>query len=137
MNDATLALTELAAILTPIAPVKTGRAALETTSDDLPVIALWWTADRVADDQGYGRRRQYTRAVTIELKVSATADYDVQLDNLLQAVRSVLAAQEVGALLGGYATAIRELPCTPYAPAPNGDTAVLQIPIEFDYLTRF
>ena len=41
MSDATLARAELIGLLTATAPVRTGLAALETTSVPLPVITLW------------------------------------------------------------------------------------------------
>jgi hypothetical protein len=138
MSDATLAMADLAAKLAAVAPVRMGRAALETTSAGLPVITIWSTPDRPSDDQGYGRNRQYTRAVTIEMKVAATDTYDAVLDNALSAIRQSLTTElRDGSPLSGYATAIREGTATFFAPGDNGETAAIQVTLEFDYLERF
>lgn len=135
MSDIILARAELAALLTPIAPVRTGRAALETTSADLPVIVLWSTDDRPAAEQGYAAT-QHTRPVTVECKITATDDYDDELDNALRAIRQALKPPIGGAVLPS-ATAVRETGARFFHPADGSEIAVLQITLEIDYLERF
>ena len=138
MSDATLALADLATKLATVAPVRTGRAALETTSVDLPVITIWSTEDRPADDQGYGYAMQFTRAVTIESKQSATATYHDALDTVLTAIRRALREDMMsGSPLSGYATALRQNSARFFAPADGSEIAVVQVTLEFDYLERF
>ncbi len=138
MSDATLALADLAAKLAVVAPVRAGRAALETTSADLPVITIWSTEDRHADDQGYGYAMQFTRAVTIESKQSATATYHDALDTVLTAIRRALREDMMsGSPLSGYATALRQNAARFFAPADGSEIAVVQVTLEFDYLERF
>jgi len=138
MSDATLALADLAAKLAVVAPVRAGRAALETTSADLPVITIWSTEDRPADDQGYGYAMQFTRAVTIESKQSATATYHDALDTVLTAIRRALREDMMsGSPLSGYATALRQNAARFFAPADGSEIAVVQVTLEFDYLERF
>lgn len=138
MSNATLALAELATQLTTVAPVRTGRAALETTSAELPVITIWSTEDRPANDQGYGYALQFTRAVTIECKLAATSAYHDALDTILTAVRRALRDDLMsGSPLSGYATALRQNAARFFAPADGSDIAVVQVTLEFDYLERF
>ena len=135
MSNATLALADLATSLTAVAPVLTGRAALETTSADLPVITLWSTEDRPTEDPDYGYPLQFTRTATIECKIAATATYHTALDATLTAIRQVLRTEILsGAPLGGYATALRQNSARFFAPADGGDIAVVQVALEFDYL---
>lgn len=138
MSDIALARAELVARLTPMAPVRTGRAALETTSAALPVIVLWSTGDSPAADQGYGAPL-YTRQLTLEYKTSASAAYDDDLDAALSAVRAAL-KPVLGESLLPHAIALRETSARFYAPDIS-DTgvsriAVLQITFEIDYLER-
>lgn len=138
MSDATLALAALATKLRPVAAVRTGRAALETTSAELPVITIWSTDDRPAEDQGYGYALQFTRAVTIECKLAATSAYHDALDTILTAVRRALREDLMsGSPLSGYATALRQNAARFFAPADGSDIAVVQVTLEFDYLERF
>jgi len=138
MSNATLALADLAAKLAVVAPVRTGRTALETTSVVLPVITIWSTEDRPADDQGYGYAMQFTRAVTIESKQSATATYHDALDTVLTAIRRALREDMMsGSPLSGYATALRQNAARFFAPADGSEIAVVQVTLEFDYLERF
>jgi len=138
MSNATLALADLATSLTAVAPVLTGRAALETTSADLPVITIWSTDDRPAEDQGYGYALQFTRAVTIECKLAATSAYHDALDTILTAVRRALREDLMsGSPLSGYATALRQNAARFFAPADGSEIAVVQVTLEFDYLERF
>lgn len=138
MSDATLALADLATKLKPVAAVRTGRAALETTSAELPVITIWSTEDRQAADQGYGYALQFTRAVTIECKLAATSAYHDALDTILTAVRRALREDLMsGSPLSGYATALRQNAARFFAPADGSDIAVVQVTLEFDYLERF
>lgn len=138
MSDATLALVDLATKLQTVAAVRTGRAALETTSADLPVITIWSIEDRPANDQGYGYALQFTRAVTIECKLAATSAYHDALDTILTAVRRALRADLMsGSPLAGYATALRQNAARFFAPADGSDIAVVQVTLEFDYLERF
>lgn len=138
MNDATQALAVLATKLKTVAAVRTGRAALETTSAELPVITIWSTDDRPAADQGYGYAVQFTRAVTIECKLAATSAYHDALDTILTAVRRALREDLMsGSPLSGYATALRQNAARFFAPADGSDIAVVQVTLEFDYLERF
>jgi|GEM_PF-1371058 len=138
MSDATLALADLATKLATVATVRAGRAALETTSVDLPVITIWSTDDRPADDQGYGYAVQFTRALTIECKLDATATYHDALDTVLTAIRRVLQEDLMsGSPLSGYATALRQNAARFFAPAEGSGIAVVQVTLEFDYLERF
>lgn len=138
MSDATLALADLAAKLATVAPVRTGRAALETTSATLPVITLWSTDDRPADDQGYGYAMQYTRSVTMECKLTATTAYHDALDTVLTAIRQALRADlHGGSPLSGYATVLRQNAARFFAPADGSEIAVVQVTLDFDYLERF
>ena len=138
MSDATLALAALATKLQTVAAVRTGRAALETTSADLPVITIWSIEDRPANDQGYGYALQFTRAVTIECKLAATSAYHDALDTILTAVRRALREDLMsGSPLSGYATALRQNAARFFAPADGSDIAVVQVTLEFDYLERF
>ena len=138
MSDATLALADLAAKLAVVAPVRAGRAALETTSVDLPVITIWSTEDRPADDQGYGYAVQFTRSVTIECTLTATPAYHDALDTVLTAIRRALREDLMsGSPLSGYATALRQNAARFFAPAEGSGIAVVQVTLEFDYLERF
>lgn len=138
MSDATLALADLAAKLATVATVRTGRAALETTSAALPIITIWSTEDRPADDQGYGYAMQFTRAVTIECKLAATPAYHDALDTVLTAIRRALREDLMsGAPLSGYATALRQNAARFFCPADGSEIAVVQVTLEFDYLERF
>lgn len=137
MSDIALARAELAALLTPIAPVRTGRAALETTSATLPAITLWSTGDQPAADQGYAAPA-YTRTTVLEYKAAATATYDADLDAALRRVRQAL-KPTIGSPPLNHALAIRETAVRFFAPDPTqpaGDTAVMQVTFEIDYLER-
>jgi len=135
MSNATLALADLATSLTAVAPVLTGRAALETTSADLPIITLWSTDDRPMEDPDYGYPVEFTRTATIECKIAATATYHAVLDTTLTAIRQVLKTEILsGAPLGGYATALRQNGARFFAPAEGSEIAVLQVAIELDWL---
>lgn len=137
MSDASLAMAALATALTAVAPVRTGRAALETTSATLPVITLWSTSDEPAAEQGYGAATQYTRTVVIEAKVFPTAAYHDALDTVLTGIRRALKPDLLNPdLLGGYATALRQTGARFFAPADNGAVALLQLTLEIDYLER-
>lgn len=138
MSDATLAIAALATKLATVATARTGRAALETTSATLPVITLWSTDDRPADDQGYGYAMQYTRTVVIECKLTATAAYHDALDTVLTAIRQALRSDlHSGSPLSGYATALRQNAARFFAPADGSEIAVVQVTLDFDYLERF
>lgn len=137
MSDAALARQELAALLTAIAPVRTGRAALETTSATLPVITLWNTGETQATDQGYGAPA-YTRSLTLEYKATASAAYDDALDTVLRAIRLALKPPLGGSPLT-HALALRETSVRFFAPdlsQGGSEIAVLQITFEIDYLER-
>ncbi len=120
---------QLATVYTPL----TGRAALETTSATLPVITIYSTGDSRAADQDYSDLT-FTRRVTIEAKVTATATYDSTLDDALAAIRAVIDQDALtGAWWGGNALRVQETSASFFAPAPNSNEAVLQINLEFDY----
>ncbi|HOX59647.1 MAG TPA: hypothetical protein PLC99_22425 [Verrucomicrobiota bacterium] len=139
MSDSALARAELVVRLTPIAPVRTGRAALETTSATLPVIVLWSTGDQPSPDQGYAAPL-YTRQLSLEYKTTASAAYDDDLDAALSAIRAAL-KPALGASLLPHAIALRETSARFFAPdiSDTGASriAVLQITFEIDYLERF
>ena len=132
MSNITLAIAALATALGAVATVRTGRAALETTSATLPVITLVSLSDGRATDQDYDAWT-YTRRAVIEYKVAATATYPTTLDTALQAIRAVLVPAIDGTWLGGYALALRDAGVTFLHPEPNGTDAALQISIEIDY----
>lgn len=138
MSDATLARQELAALLTAIAPVRTGRAALETTSATLPVIVLWSTGDGPATEQGYAARK-HTRTLSLEYKTAASATYDDDLDGVLHAIRAAL-NPAIGEPALPHAMALRETGTRFFAPAIGeqgaSNIAALQITFEYDYLER-
>ncbi len=131
--SAKAALAALKAQLTTIYPTQTGRAALETTSATLPVLTLYSTGDGFASEQDYSDQT-FTRRVTLELKVAATALYDETLDDALAALRAVIQPDAVtGAWWGGQALRVQETSAAFFAPAPNSNEAVLQMTLEFDY----
>jgi hypothetical protein len=135
MSNITQARNELSALLTPIAPVRTGRAALETTSATLPIITLWNTGDSPAQDQGYSAVA-YTRSLTLEYKATATAAYDDALDTVLHRIRAALKPPVNGSILPS-ALALRETSARFFVPdfsQGGGDLAVLQLTFEIDYL---
>lgn len=137
-SDIALARAELAALLTTIAPVLTGRAALETTSATLPVITIWDISDSPAQQQGYATT-QHTRQLTAEYKAVASADYDADLDEVLHDIRAAL-KPTLGESVLPHATAIRETAVRFFAPAITeagaSSIAALQISFEIDYLER-
>jgi len=132
MSAITSALAELTTLLTPVAPVLTGRAALETTSPVLPVITLISLNDGRAGDQDYDTWA-YTRRAVIEYKLAATAIYPARMDAALQAIRALLVPDDSGLWLGGYARDLRETAVNFLHPEPHGPDAALQITIELDY----
>lgn len=137
MSEASHALSALATALAVVAPVRTGRAALETTSATLPVITIWNTDDRPAADPGCWPAMQYTRTVVIEVKVAATETYPAVLDDALSGIRRALQTSPTDpTLLSGHATEIRQIHVRFFAPADNGDAAILQLTLEIDYLDR-
>ncbi len=135
MSDILLARAELAALLTPIAPVRTGRAALETTSADLPVITLWSTGD-TPTNQTAAHLAEQTRALVLEYKAPATDAYDDDLDNALHAIRASLRRQ-IGIPSLPHATDLQETSVRFFAPADGSGSAVLQINFNVNYLERF
>lgn len=137
MSDITLARAELVALLTPIAPVRVGLAALETTSAALPVIVLWSTGDATNNTSGFAQPER-TRALTLEYKTKASATYDDALDAALSAIRSALAPSSALAALP-HAIALRETSVRFFAPdlsQGGSNIAMLQINLEIDYLER-
>ena len=132
MSAITSALAELATLLTPVAPVLTGRAALETTSPALPAITLISLGDGRASEQDYDTWA-YTRRAVIEYKLAATATYPARMDAALQAIRALLVPDNSGLWLGGHARDLRETGVNFLHPEPNGPDAALQITIDLDY----
>jgi len=123
----------LKAQLETICTTLTGRAALETTSATLPVITLYSTGDARAADQDYSDLT-FTRRLTIEVKIAATATYDSTLDDALAAIRAAINPDALtGEWWGGNALRVQETNAAFFAPAPNSNEAVLQINLEFDY----
>lgn len=136
-SDCALARAELAAKLASIAPVRLGRAALETTSAALPVWTIWSTGDQLAEDQGFAAPH-YRRRLTAEYKMAATATYDDALDAVLRSMRRAL-RPSVGEPVLPHATALQETAVRFYAPdltVQGGAEAVLQVDFELGYLER-
>lgn len=134
-SNATLAIRDLVTKLGAVGAVRAGRAALETTSADLPIITVRSLSDQPANDQTYDDRA-YTRRVGIEalINVSDTNAYHEALDDRLQTIRAAIIPDAVtGLWLGGYALMVRESGVTIQHPADNGGVAVLQLVFEFDY----
>lgn len=134
MSDIKLARAELAALLSSIAPVRMGRAALETTSAPLPVITLWSTGDTPTDLTS-GSVAEYTRTLTLEYKTTASEDYDDALDDALSDLRAALFIG-IGATPLDHATRIQETSARFFAPADGSAIAVLQLTLELTYLER-
>ena len=136
MSDASLAIADLAAKLASVATVRVGLAATETTSAALPVITIWSTNDAPVNvNQGQGH--EYTRTVVIEYKAVADKFGD-GLDTALTAIRNTIKAELVSSIsLSGYANQLRQTAARFFAPADNGDTAIVQVTLEFDYLEHF
>lgn len=137
MSDIALARAELVALLSPIAPVRTGLAALETSSAALPVIVLWSTGDAPAQDQSYVVPA-YTRSMSLEYKATASPVYDDDLDAVLRSIRLAL-KPPLGESTLTHALNIRETSVRFFAPdlSKGGSTiAVLQMTFEIDYLER-
>ena len=132
MSAITAAMTALATALGAVATVRTGRAALETTSATLPVITLVSLNDGRAGDQDYDTWT-YTRRAVIEYKVAAATTYPATMDTALKAIRALLVPAATGAWLGGHARDVRETGVTFYHPEPHGTDAALQISIDIDY----
>jgi hypothetical protein len=135
-SNATLAIRNLVTKLGTVGTVRTGRAALETTSADLPVMTVRSLGDAPAAKQIYDDR-SYTRRVGIEavLDVSTTAAYHEALDDRLSAIRAVIIPDAItGVWLGGYALMVRENSARWLYPADNSGLAVMQVELEFDYL---
>ncbi|MBV5311540.1 hypothetical protein [Chromatium okenii] len=120
MSQATIVLNALAERLASIAPVRMGLAAGETTSATLPVITIWSLSEALAANQDYDAP-MYTRRAALELKIVATEQFHVTLDDLLLAIRELLTAD------------LRISSTTFLPPADNGDSAILQVTFEFDY----
>jgi hypothetical protein len=133
MSDITSALQALATLLKPIAPVRTGRAALETTSADLPVITLTSLSDTRSSEQTYDAGWSYTRRAIIEYRLTALDDYPDAMDSAAQAIRAALVPDAVGQWLDNHADSLRETAVTFLHPEPHGTDAALQIIIDIDY----
>ncbi len=128
----TEALSALALKLAAVAPVRTGRGALETTSAALPVITVWSRSDALAAEQDYDYPT-YARSAVIEYKASAGDDYQPALDAALVAIRAALEPDADGRWLGGSALMLRQEGATFSHPVDGGDAAVIQISITLDY----
>lgn len=136
MSNITLARAELAAMLASIAPVRTGLAALETTSADLPVITLFSTGETVSGEQEYGVDVTYTRALTIEYKTTASADYDDDLEGVLSAIRATLKSPDGDPVIP-HALNVRDTGARFFAPdlsRGGSSMAVLQMTLEIEYV---
>lgn len=137
-SNIALARAELAARLESIAPVRTGLAALETTSAILPVFVIWDVRDSPSTQQEYAAP-QFTRQMVVEYKAIAAADYDAAMDTALHTLRAAL-KPNIGEPALAHATAIRETAVQFFAPAITetgaSSIASLQITFEIDYLER-
>lgn len=129
----TAALSALATKLAAVAPVRTGRAALETTSATLPVLTLLSQTDLPAVEQMYGAPA-YTRRLIAEYKCTADDQYPAQWNVALTALRAALAPDADGQWLGGHALDLRASSASFFHPADNGTDCYLQLGIEIDYL---
>lgn len=135
MSDASLALADLASKLAGVGEVRTGLAVLETTSADLPVVSIWSTEDRPSAEQNYCAPA-YTRAFTVEVKLLADDAFGDAMDSVLTAIRTAL-KPVIGQSPLSSALALRETSARFYAPADNGNVAVVTVQYELDYLERF
>jgi hypothetical protein len=135
MSNLTTARNALTALLATIAPVRTGRPALETTSAALPCIVLWSTGDAPTADQYYDAPA-YTRSLTIEYQTLAGVAYDDDLDTVLRNLRLALHPVIGGTALTG-ALAVRETSARFFAPdltQGGSRIAMLQLTLDIDYL---
>jgi len=131
--SAKAALAALKGQLATVYPTLTGRPALETTSATLPVLTIYSTGDARAADQDYDDLT-FTRRLTVECKIAATATYDDVLDDALTALRAAIQPDAAdGEWWGGNALRVQETSIAFFAPAPNSNEAVLQMNLEFDY----
>mgnify|MGYP000947047307 FL=1 len=139
MSDATLARNELADLLTQVAPVRTGLAALETTSATLPIIAFWSIGEPQPIDRS-GFASTHTRSMTLEYKTDATADYEADLNTALRAIRARL-NPPLGESPLPSVVDLRETGVRFFHPAISEQgvsrIAVLQMTLELDYLERY
>ena len=127
------AIAELAARLGTVASVRIGRAALETTSAQLPVITLWSTRDQMAADLVYDWPN-HTRTLVVEYKGDgAAADYHEGLDSALASMRALLVPDADGEWLGGAALSVRRQGATFFHPGNGSEVAAVQLTIEIDY----
>jgi hypothetical protein len=131
--SAKAAIAALKVQLATVATVLAGRPALETTSATLPVITVYSTGDSRAAIQDYDDLT-FTRRLTLETKVAASATYDDTLDDILALIRAAIQPDALtGEWWGGNALRVQETNAAFFAPAPNSNEAVLQITLEFDY----
>lgn len=139
MSNITLARAELAALLASVAPVRTGLAALETTSADLPVITIGSNSgDTVSPDQDYGDSVAYDRVLTVEYKAHASATYSDDLDDVLSAIREKLKSPDGDPAIP-HARNVRVTGSRVIDPSfsrggSSPPIAVLQVIVEIEYL---
>lgn len=137
-SNATLAIQSLATLLSPLAegPVRIGRAALETTSAKLPAITIWSKSDTpTGNNDPVEFPVEFTRSLVIECKALAEDDYHETLDGMLSDVRKAIQFTPSNPdILGGYAIRLKINESQFFAPTAEVDSAVVQIPIEFDYV---
>jgi hypothetical protein len=135
MSNITTALATLATTLGAVATVRTGLTGLETTSATLPILTIHSTDDALADTgtwDDYGLT--FTRQVTVEAKVAATATYPATLDTLLKAIRQALYADLISsAPFSGSATRLQMGAARFFHPAEGSQIAVLQLILQIDY----
>jgi hypothetical protein len=126
MSAVTSAMTALATTLGTVATVRTGRAALETTSATLPVIALTPIRDERADNQEAAGSwfQTWERTVVIEGFVTGTAAWATALDDLLDRVRRALAHHPHPLTASSIAL---------NAPETNGAAAWFSMPVVLRY----
>ncbi|HNL78618.1 MAG TPA: hypothetical protein PKL33_14370 [Accumulibacter sp.] len=136
MSGVTKALADLKTKLGVIAPVRTGRAALETSSAALPVIVVWSTQDQPTGESGFNSIG-YTRTVVIEIKVDAAGEFTDTLDTALSAFRAAIQSVIPGQASLSGAVAVRETGARFYVPESGSGTAISQITLEIDYIEPF
>lgn len=127
-------LAELESRLSGVYTALTGRPALETTSQELPVMTLVSMRDELTAEVGYDEMPTATRSAYIECKVSAASDsYQDDLNDALIAIRAAIAQDSDGRWLGGAALEIRQQIAAFNHPTPGGEIATVVIPIDIDY----
>jgi hypothetical protein len=127
----------LAAKLLEISTTVLGNAAMETTTLDVPNIAIFSLKDRPFDNDFISLSGLFTREIMLEVKSSAK-DYHIEQEALLASIRKRLSTISRGTpILNGEATGLRLLNVGFFPPKDSSDFAVMQINIEVDYIQNY